>query len=157
MEYNKEKQHQIYLRRKDKQAAWRKVYYQDNKDKLLADSRRWYQENKEKRASYVKRHRLKRRLEALIRYGNGKLACIRCGFTDERALSIDHINNDGAEHRRRMYGDKLPDPRLYMWLRARSYPEGFQTLCMNCQFIKERERQGVTHLTGQEVYDIITD
>lgn len=43
-------------------------------------------------------------------------------------LSIDHINNDGADHYRR-------DPSavsLTKWLLKHGFPEGFRILCYNC-------------------------
>lgn len=69
--------------------------------------------------------------EVLKYYGKGKCACVKCGFTDIRALSIDHINNNGAEHKKQIH-----KASLYKWLRDNKFPPGYQTLCMNCQFIK---------------------
>lgn len=74
---------------------------------------------------------LKKRV--LSHYGNEKLACIYCGFDNMDALSIDHIHGGGAKHRRSL-GRAGRD--FYLWLERNNYPEGFQTLCMNCQFIK---------------------
>ena len=84
------------------------------------------------------------RMRVLAHYGNGKCACVKCGFNDIRALSIDHING---------YGKRLAQNKsnrsgtgLYYWLIRTGYPEGFQTLCMNCQFIKKsvnKELQGI--------------
>ncbi len=70
----------------------------------------------------------------LTYYGKGKLACVLCGFTDTRALSIDHINGDGAAHRKTFKGS------LYNWLIKHKYPAGFRTLCMNCQWITKSEK-----------------
>ena len=70
--------------------------------------------------------------EVLEHYGNGSCTCVRCGFSDIRALSIDHINSDSKSKRISSY-------RLYLQLRRDGYPEGYQTLCMNCQFIKRME------------------
>jgi hypothetical protein len=66
------------------------------------------------------------------------LKCQRCGFDDIRALSIDHINGGGRKHTREM---KLrSDGRaLYEWIKEDNYPQGFQVLCMNCQWIKRDE------------------
>jgi len=66
-------------------------------------------------------------------YGRGKLACVKCGYKDIRALTIDHINNDGAEHRKECTGV------IYRWLIKNNFPTGYQTLCMNCQWIKRAE------------------
>ena len=80
-------------------------------------------------------HLLKR--DVLTYYGGGKLACVRCGFNDIRALSIDHI--EGGGNRARV--GRLKDTRtFYRWLQQENYPGGYQTLCMNCQFIKRFEK-----------------
>ncbi len=71
-------------------------------------------------------------LKVLTYYGNGKLACVWCGFTDIRALSIDHINGGGSKHRQVISNRWSCD-----YLRSEGFPMGYQTLCMNCQFIKK--------------------
>ena len=68
-----------------------------------------------------------RRLEVLTHYG---LACACCGETTYEFLQIDHINNDGAKHRREV------GRSLYSWLQKHGYPKGFQTLCANCNIAK---------------------
>ena len=74
----------------------------------------------------------------LAMYGrDDKPVCVRCGFDDIRALCIDHIENDGKEHR------KWVGKHIYKWLIDNNFPAGFQTLCMNCNWIKYRE-QGPT-------------
>jgi hypothetical protein len=66
---------------------------------------------------------------------NGEGTCRWCGQGDIDVLTIDHINNDGAEHRktrRAMTGNAM-----YSWLIKNDYPEGFQVLCFNCNVKKE--------------------
>ena len=46
---------------------------------------------KQYRKTHNEYHQRVRRI-ALLHYGEGKIACVRCGFSDIRALSIDHIN-----------------------------------------------------------------
>lgn len=59
-------------------------------------------------------------------YG-GKCSC--CGETQFEFLTIEHINRDGAKHRREIGGSK----RIYQWLKDNNYPkEGFTVLCFNC-------------------------
>ena len=139
--YDKEKRRKYYLEHKKEASEWHKKYHLEHREELLEAARKWHQAHREERRKSVNRNRKRRRLEALVHYGKGKLACVKCGFEDVRALTIDHINNDGAEHRKKISGRNLPDGRIGMWLRARDYPEGYQTLCMNCQFIKEAERR----------------
>jgi hypothetical protein len=71
---------------------------------------------------------------ALTHYGDGKCSCVKCGFDDIRALSLDHINGDGHEHR-----DEGTGYNLYRLLIYNDYPIGLQTMCYNCQFVKRNE------------------
>ena len=68
------------------------------------------------------------------------LTCQKCGFNHLAALSIDHIDGGGNAHRREI-GVKNSH-QLYKWIKANTYPLGFQVLCMNCQFIKRYEQNG---------------
>ena len=76
------------------------------------------------------------KVAVLYHYGKGDCACVKCGFRDIRALSIDHIEGNGNKHRKE---DKLSGTSLYRWLMKNNFPEGYQTLCMNCQWIKKAE------------------
>ncbi len=69
------------------------------------------------------------KVDILTHYGGGKCACVKCGFDDIRALTIDHINGGGNRHR-----NSLCMP-FYQWLVDNDFPLGYRTLCMNCQFI----------------------
>lgn len=89
---------------------------------------------------YLERHKSRQRdrhqeqkREAMEAYG-GRCAC--CGESELVFLAIDHIDNDGAEHRRESGMGK--GPRAYRWLRDREYPSGFQVLCHNCNYAKSR-------------------
>lgn len=92
-----------------------------------------------KRRQHIRRNaRIK--LEVVTHYGNGKAACLRCGFEDVRALCIDHINGYGIEHRRSISpSHEVSGSNFYAWLRREGYPLGFQTLCFNCNQIKKME------------------
>ena len=79
------------------------------------------------------RFRNKVKYAVVTHYGNSRAACIRCGFDDIRALSIDHINGGGSAHTEAL---GMRGGAFYKWLIANTFPEGFQTLCMNCQMIK---------------------
>ena len=64
-------------------------------------------------------------------YGGAFCAC--CGETTRKFLSFDHINNDGAKHRKE-------DPsasNLVNWLKMHDFPKGFQVLCFNCNYGKK--------------------
>jgi len=85
------------------------------------------------RARERARH-LKLKLEAIARFG-GKCAC--CGETKYQFLSLDHVDGDGAEHRRG-YGLKSPAstrrPHFLRLLKRDGWKtkSKLQVLCMNC-------------------------
>lgn len=79
----------------------------------------------EKRRQYEQRYRAKIRLETIAAYG-GKCKC--CGETNEGFLTLDHVNNDGADHRREL-GRKAS---LHLWAKNAGYPDTLQVLCYNC-------------------------
>jgi hypothetical protein len=82
--------------------------------------------------SAARRKRL--RDETFVRYGGYVCAC--CGEREPQFLQLDHINNNGAEHRKtigRCSGDSF-----YKWLKNNGYPPGYQVLCANCNFAKGR-------------------
>ena len=124
---------QYNLLHKEEIARAKAEHYKLHRDEILARRRLYRQTNRAliRERSKAEHHKLK--LEVLAQYGNGKIACVRCGFSDPRALSIDHVNGGGTAHRRRL------GSHTYLWLRQNRYPDGFQTLCLNCQFIKKIE------------------
>jgi hypothetical protein len=73
------------------------------------------------------------RNQVLDHYGR---QCACCNEATEQFLSIDHVDNDGASHRRAVRGHN--GGSIYCWLIANGFPLGFQTLCYNCNFAKGR-------------------
>ena len=65
-----------------------------------------------------------------------------CEEDDIGVLTIDHINGNGGEHRRQIFGKRKGAGggcSFYRWLKNNNYPEGYQVLCFSCQF---RKRSG---------------
>lgn len=81
----------------------------------------------------------------------GGTVCRCCGETTVEFLTLDHVNNDGAKHRRQQSGRQngFCGQSISRWLRKNGFPPGFQVLCMNCNFARakfgecphERERR----------------
>ena len=59
----------------------------------------------------------------------GGYICACCRETEKAFLTIDHINNDGCKHRK-----EIGQSNVYRWLKQNNFPDGFQVLCMNCQW-----------------------
>jgi hypothetical protein len=75
--------------------------------------------------------------EVLAHYSpNGVLGCSweNCGITDSDVLTLDHINNDGADARK--YTKIGSGSCSYWFLKKNGYPDGYQTLCWNHQWKK---------------------
>lgn len=76
----------------------------------------------------ARRYYDKIRKMVLQHYG-GKCACPPCKETNSNFFTMDHVNNDGAAHRK----SKSDNPtRIYAYLKRNNYPGGFQILCYNC-------------------------
>lgn len=126
----------------DKRKNYNEAYYNKNQDRLKrTEAIRNYM-------ALGKRRKQKEQLKikVLTYYGNGKLACIICGEGRLACLSIHHIDNNGAEHRKDIKGKDI-----CAWLVQNNYPLGYQTLCMNDQWIKRAE-YGKTHRKKQSKY-----
>lgn len=138
--YNRKyrEQHREELNAKARGYYW--LHREEVKKKVGERYRRRKEESpesvREEAKFFVKSWRLKNKITILTHYGNNKLACVRCGFADIRALSIDHIDGKGRLDRR-LRG--RVGNFLYRQLIKEGFPTGFQTLCMNCQWVKRFE------------------
>ena len=71
--------------------------------------------------------------DEMIKVYGGKCEC--CGENEPQFLTIDHINNDGAEHRKKI-GSGI---NLYRNLKNQGWPkEGLRLLCFNCNCGRSR-------------------
>lgn len=95
--------------------------------KKLAD---YFVNNPEAVKRQVRERHKTLRIQALNAYSNNNPKCSCCGEVHLEFLAIDHINNDGAEHRRK---EKIKSGTMFFrWLYKNKYPQGFRVLCHNC-------------------------
>lgn len=106
-----------------------------NKERWAQLHNRYYQKKKSEKPEWVAAERLRGREywrglrnAALDAYGR---SCACCGETIDEFLSIDHMDNDGAAHRRTL---KTKGAGIWKWLRDNNYPPRFETMCINCNF-----------------------
>lgn len=101
--------------RHEAKKKYRREYYKNNRVALLKYEREIGQEL---------------RTLCLNHYG---WICKCCGEDEPRFLALDHINNDGREHRKRCKGSGVS---LYRDLIKAGFPDYIQTLCCNCNLGK---------------------
>lgn len=89
---------------------------------LLAwSARHRSRKNQKSRETYAKL-----RLEVLTYYSPRDLPeCTCCGEQTIAFLGIDHVNGGGRQHRKAIHN-------TYEWIKKNNFPDGFQTLCHNC-------------------------
>lgn len=78
------------------------------------------------------RHTIRSQILALL--GN---QCVKCGFSDSRALQIDHINGGGVKEIRKFKNQD--EYYRFMLKRLKSGSKAYQCLCANCNWIKRSE------------------
>ncbi len=111
----------------------KRVYREYNGDEIRANKRRYYLETRTYSLTRARTNRNNIKIKILTHYGGGKCACVQCGESRPACLSIDHIDGNGNRHRKIL----KRGGNFYYWLTTNNYPEGYQTLCMNCQFVKK--------------------
>jgi hypothetical protein len=77
----------------------------------------------------------KLRQKVIAGYG-GK--CVVCGFSDWRALQIDHVHGGGCKELREVWKGSVRG--FLYWLVKQNFPPEYQCLCANHNQIKRHER-----------------
>ena len=134
-----------YLYKKNRQKYWA-TYYKKNK-KFVNERRRIVYASTRigKKRNLRDGNGYKRQLENMkLRYKENRLKvlnfycknhpkCVCCDELELRFLTVDHVNNDGARHRK-VIGKR----DINTWLVNHNFPTGFQILCWNCNMGKAR-------------------
>jgi len=110
-------------------ADYYKIYYKKNKEKFKIRYREYYLKNKVGFLLQLRKANYKRRIE-ILEYLGGK--CKSCGFTDWRALQVDHINGGGRSELSKSGYPKYLSKII-------NNKNKYQLLCSNCNWIKKYE------------------
>lgn len=116
--------------------------------KNVSDDKKWHSINAKKHPERYSesslRWRKNTRTKILEKYGN---KCSRCGFSDIRALQIDHVNGGGNKELNSL---KIGGSRGSYYKVVLGDTTGkYQILCANCNWIKRYENKEY-NLTGRK-------
>lgn len=129
----------IYDLQQEKQRIASAKWRANNPEKV----ERIRKENAEYNRQYGIEHRAKNKLLVLTHYGPNQI--LRCSWSDclisdIDMLVLDHIDNDGAEEKRKLGGSNGRGHVFYQHLKSLGLPAGYQTLCCNHNHKKELVR-----------------
>jgi hypothetical protein len=144
---------------KAQRAQYMREYRKNNPEKVLASERKskkkaraagyvwegqlesckkWYHANKAWAMEYQKARNLEITKQTFVAYGG---SCECCGESRLMLLTIDHVRNNGTEHRREVLGPgRRAGIHFYRWLMKQGFPQTgeFRLLCYNCNLGRER-------------------
>lgn len=110
--------------RKQYMKTYMEKYRKEHSEKYRKLAKDWYSKNSER----VLRQKKEWREKAIVALGG---ICVCCGENDALFLTIDHVNNDGAEHRR------LVNRGYYRHIALGQLDYEMQILCSNCNSAKQ--------------------
>lgn len=129
----------------EKYAEQQRKYRAADKEKAKSRARKHYADHKEKILARLKRKRDSLRLEMITAYGG---ACECCGENHPIFLTLDHINNNGAQHRKILSNgySRSGNGKVIQQLKSLGWPkENYRLLCYNCNCGRHRNNGTCPH------------
>ncbi len=145
MPRSKEAEQQRYLKNRDHMLALRHARYLRQSSLVKEQTQKWRKANKDRYLANMEVYN-KRNHEAFLAHHRQRWAafraklfdafggcCAKCGYSDHRALQLDHIKGGGTKEYRALGKG--------VYHRALAHPEDYQILCANCNLIKATENR----------------
>ena len=120
------------LSRSEYLKEYNRCYRREHDDETKAAAKEWSRNNRARIRGSVNRRLKELKIEAMVHLGGA--LCARCGFSDLRALQIDHVNGGGKAERKK----NRNYPSYYRSV-AKSEIGKYQVLCANCNWSKRSE------------------
>lgn len=116
----------------------------NRRPEVMARKKEWGRRNPKKYNASRRKIVYQLRLDVLIAYGSNPPKCMcECGCSENRVplLDIDHVNNDGADHRRSLCNGKRESGNAFYWkLKKLGWPKNvpLRVLCVKCNVGRQR-------------------
>lgn len=133
--FNKKEYMRKYRQRpkvKAHKIEYERKYRQDHKEYYREYYKKWIENHKEQQKKYNRERKQNLRQKVFEKLGN---KCVRCGFSDSRALQIDHVYGHGIKELKELGSGSL---KFYNKVLADT-KGNYQILCANCNWIKRCE------------------
>ncbi len=129
--------------RTDEQREKARDYCARNREARRKLNNEWISKNREKYNRSKHKFRLKVKVTVMAMYAS-PIRCVSCGFNDIDGLTLDHIHDNGADHRKALKlshrGASVSGGRIYEYIYKHGKIDGMQVLCANCNLIKQIKR-----------------
>lgn len=112
------------------------------KDKNSIIHKKYYETHKKECSQRMFKNRTNWKMMVFGKLGG---VCCQCGFSDIRALQIDHINGDGNTERKEIGSNS---PKFYKKV-LNDDGKDYQLLCANCNWIKRSENNEINSLVNK--------
>ena len=133
---NREKTDPARETRRARQREANRRYYWAHREEQRVRNRRYFETNRQELNAKGRSYREANRRQVLDHYSPGTSPCCACCGAI-RYLTIDHVNGDGGQHRRELFGAYGGlGSQFYAWLIAENFPPGYQVLCQPCNSSK---------------------
>ncbi len=118
--------------------SYQEEYREKNRVRLSEYDKKRHDLDRDVRTSASRRHYYKLKNTVLTHYG---ARCVCCGEDEIAFLALDHKENDGADHRRKIGIGHV----FYRWIIDNNYPSSIQVLCNNCNIGKHKNGGSCPH------------
>lgn len=110
--------------------------YHENREARLTNKRANAAKHRTRNSKAQRERQIRYRQQVMEHYCDGEPYCKGCGVMNIEVLTIDHIDENGAKHRK-----QEPAQRCFGWWIRNGFPEGYQILCWNCNNAKHRHHK----------------
>lgn len=122
------------LKDPEKRKEYQKLYRRrpEEKAKRAERSKQERLEDPSRIQKNIKAYKVRLKAEVFAAYGN-KCSCPGCNIADPRFLTLDHVNNDGAQHRKKVKSGT----QVLLWAKRNNFPPSLRLMCWNCNCARQ--------------------